>query len=118
MESLVVRFPLDAIPTLLAAVSASKMDSGKPIIPSVDIDEIQDNDESSTSIIKRYGPIRFALMSLGIAHRISGKEIILESGWQPLCDTLVNENQKDGHGTVLEIANQRLSAIREARDVI
>jgi hypothetical protein len=110
--------PLASIPTLLAAISASEMDSEKLIIPFMDDIETQNTDERITSIIDRYGPIRFALMSLGIEHRISGKRIIIETGWQPLCDVLAAENQIDGHDTVLEIANRRLSAIREARDLL
>ena len=76
--------PLAAIPTLLAAISASEMDSEKLIIPFLDGLEIQNIDERNASIIDRYGPIRFALMSLGIEHRMSGKSIIIETGWQPL----------------------------------
>ena len=110
--------PLVAIPILLEAISMSEMNHEKLIIPFVNASETQNTDERNISIIDRYGPMRFALMSLGIEHRISGKSIIIDSGWQPLCDTLSDQNQIDGHDTVLEITNRRLSAIREARDVL
>ena len=110
--------PLTAIPALLSAIDASEIDSGKLIIPLSGIYEIYEVDEAHASIMNRYGPIRYALMSLGIEHETNGENIIIETNWQSLHDTLSSENKIDELNSVVEITNQRLSAIREARDIL
>tara|TARA_B100001115_G_scaffold184632_1_gene187972 strand:+ start:7560 stop:11483 length:3924 start_codon:yes stop_codon:yes gene_type:complete len=108
--------PVALIPAFAETVKHSTVTNENLLIPiSRETVKIQGLNSHQEILLEKYGLERFALMSLGVEHRIEGNDLVVETCWEPIAEIFSKgENQQNGVD-IIQISMDRIQQLDSAK---